>query len=69
MAAIFQVIWPFYQEKKFKIVFEDGGRGGHLGFPIKTILATFDLQVTPILSTKFQNWPFDSGEAQNRFLR
>ena len=41
----------------------------HLGFPIQTILATFDLQVPPILPTKFRaNWPFHSGEeAQNRF--
>ena len=31
---------------------------GHLGFPIGTILATFDLQVTPMLPSKFGvNWP------------
>ena len=48
------------QEKKRKIDFRDGG---HLEFPIGTILAIFDLQVTPILLTKFQvNWPVDSGE-------
>ena len=46
------------QEKKRKIDFQDGGRGGHLGFPIGTILAIFDLQVTPMLPTKYQvNWP------------
>ena len=28
-----------------KIYFQDGGYGGHLGFPIGTILAIFDLQV------------------------
>ena len=28
------------QEKKFNIDFQDGG---HLGFPIRTILASFDL--------------------------
>ena len=44
---------------------------GHLGFPIDTIFATFDLQVTPMLPTKFGvNWPFGSGEeAKNRFSR
>ena len=38
-----------------KIDFQDGG---HLGFPIGIILAIFDLQVTPMLPTKYQvNWP------------
>ena len=38
--------------------FQDGGHGGHLGFPIEIILAPFDQQVTPILPTKFIiNWP------------
>ena len=46
------------QEKKRKIDFQDGGHGGHLGFPIGTILAIFDLQVTQMLPTKYQvNWP------------
>ena len=40
-------------EKKRKIDFQDGGHGNHLGFPIGTILAIFDLQVTPALPTKF----------------
>ena len=31
------------QEKKRKIDFQDGCHGGHLGFPIGTILAIFDL--------------------------
>ena len=44
------------------IDFQDGG---HLGFPIGKILAIFDLQVTRMLSTKFQvNWPFGSGEGE-----
>ena len=45
--------------------------GGHLGFPIKMILATFDLQVTLMLPTKFQvDWTFGPGEeAKNRFSR
>ena len=52
-------------EKKRKIDFQDGG---HLGFPIGTILAIFDLQVTPMLPSNFGiNWPFGSGEeAKNR---
>ena len=45
------------QEKKQIIDFQDGCHGGHLGFPIGTILAIFDLQVTPILPTMFGvNW-------------
>ena len=56
------------QEEKRKIDFQDGG---HLRFPIGTILAIFDLQVTPMLPSKFGvNWPFGSGEeAKNRFSR
>ena len=59
------------QEKKRKIDFQDGDHGGHLGFPIRTILATFDLQVTPMLPTKFRvNWHLRLGEeAKNRFSR
>ena len=39
------------QEKNFNTDFQDGG---HLGFPIRMILATFDLQVTSILPMKFR---------------
>ena len=43
--------------------FQDGNCGSHLGFPTETVLATFDLQVTPMFPTKFQvNWPLGSGE-------
>ena len=43
------------QEKKRKIDFQDGG---HLGFPIGTILAIFDLQVILMVPSKFGvNWP------------
>ena len=50
------------QEKKRKIDFQDGGHGGHLRFAIGTILAIFDLQVTPMLPTKYQvNWPRNVG--------
>ena len=59
------------QEEKRKIDIQDGRHSGHLGFPVRTILAIFDLQVTPMLSTKFHvNWPFDSKEeAKNRLSR
>ena len=59
------------QEKKRKIDFQDGRHRGHLGFPIGMILDIFDLQVTPMLPTKFQvYWPFGLGEeAKNRFSR
>ena len=45
--------------------------GSQLGFTIGTILAIFDLRVTPMLPTKFRvNWLFSSGEeAKNRFSR
>ena len=36
--------------------------GGLLGFPIRSILAIFELQVILMLPTKFHvNWPFGSG--------
>ena len=38
------------------------GLGGTLGFQISRILAIFDLQVSPMLPSKFRvNWPFGSG--------
>ena len=43
------------QEKKRKIDFQDGGHGSHLGFPISTILAIFDLQVTLMLPSKLES--------------
>ena len=39
------------QEKNRKIVFLDGG---HLRYPVGKILAIYDLQVTPVLPTKFR---------------
>ena len=50
----FESITLLVQEKKFKIDFQHGCLGNHLGFPIRMILAVFDLQVTPILPIKFQ---------------
>ena len=60
-----------FQEKKQKIDFQDGCHGSHLGFPIGTIIAIFDLQVTPMLPTMFGvSWPLGSGEeAKKRFSR
>ena len=56
------------QKKRRKIDFPDGS---NLGFPIGTILAIFDLHVTPMLPTKFRvNSPFGSWEEEkNRFSR
>ena len=39
-------------QKKRKIGFQGGG--DHLGFPIGTILAISNLNVTPMLPTRFQ---------------
>ena len=54
-----------------KIDCQDDNSGSHLGFFIEIILAIFDLQVIPMLPTKFQvNWHFCSEEeAKNRFSR
>ena len=56
---------------RWKIYFQDGRHGGHLGYQIGMILANFDLHVTLMLPTKFQvNWHFGSGEEEkNRFSR
>ena len=45
----FEPIGLLVQEKTRKIDFQDGGHGGHLGFPIRTILAIVYLQVAPML--------------------
>ena len=59
----FESICLSIQDRKLKIDFQNGSRGGHLGFPIGTILAIFDLQFAPILPVKFRvNWPFRSRE-------
>ena len=59
------------QEMKWKVDFQDGGHGSHLGFPIGMILAIFNLQVIPMLPTKFPvNWHLGlAEEAKNRFSR
>ena len=50
----FQVNWPFGSGEA-KNRFQDGGNDGHLGFLIGTILATFELQVIPILLPSFES--------------
>ena len=56
----FGVNWPFGSGEAAKNRFSKWPHGGHLGFPIGTILVTFDLQVTLMLPSKFGvNWPFD----------
>ena len=47
----FQVNWILGLGEEAKIKFRDGHHGGHLRFPISTILAIFDLQVTLMLPT------------------
>ena len=47
----FESIGLSVQKKKFNIDFQDDS---HLGFPIRMILATFDLQVTSVPPMKFQ---------------
>ena len=37
-----------------KTDFQDGDRGGHLGFQINTILANFDPEIVLLLQSKFQ---------------
>ena len=51
--------------------FQDGCQSGQFGFQSGTILAIIDLQVTPMLPTKFRvNLSFSSREkAKNRFSR
>ena len=65
----YQLIGLWVQEKR-KIDFQDGHHGGHLGIPIGIILAIFDLQVTSMLTTKFQvNWLFGSEKAKLIFKK
>ena len=45
LLASLEAIGLLVQDKKRKIDFQDGGHGGHLGFPIGMILAIFDLQL------------------------
>ena len=52
-------------QEKQKIYFQDGHLGPHLGFPIGTILANFDLHVALMFLTKFRvSWPLGSEKKQ-----
>ena len=63
----FRVNWPFSSGEEAKNSFQDGG---HLEFPIGTILAIFDLQVTLMLPTKFQiNWLLGLGEEAKKIFK
>ena len=53
--ASFQSIGHSVKEKKQKIDFQDGRRGGRLGLRIKTILAIFTLHVTQCFLPKFKS--------------
>ena len=44
-----------FRRSSTKIDFQDGSHGGHLGLPTETILAVFDLQVSPIFPSKFES--------------
>ena len=58
LPTMFGVNCPFGSGEEAKIDFQDGSHGGNLGFPIRTILAIFDLQVTLMLPIKYRvNWP------------
>ena len=47
----------WFRKRSIKKEFQDGCHGSNFGFPTGTILAIFDLQVTPMLPTKFRvNW-------------
>ena len=45
----------FFQEKKRKTFFQIGGHGGHVGFPIRTILAIFYFTSHPDASYQVSN--------------
>ena len=67
----FGVNWPFGSGKEAKNRFSRWLPWRPSWISKRTILAIFDLQVTPMLPCKFGvNWPFGSGEeAKNRFSR
>ena len=50
----FRVSWRFGSGKEAKTDFQDGHHGDHLGFPIGTSLAIFELQVNPMIPTMFR---------------
>ena len=74
LSTKFQVSWTLGSGGEAKRDFQDACHSSHLGFPIWLILINFNLQVAPMLPTKFQaNLPFGSREnfftEKNRFSR
>ena len=58
-------------EKMSKTGFQNGGFGGHLGFPIDQILAHFDIEADLLIQSKFRLKSTKGLErdVKNRFLR
>ena len=71
----FQVNWPFCSEVKNRfsrwLPWPPSWISNQNNFTLLLLYFFFNLQVTPMLPTKFRvNWPFGSGEeAKNRFSR
>ena len=53
--AQFRVNYPFVQKKKRYLDSQDGRNDGHLGFPTRTISATFVLQITRYFLASFES--------------
>ena len=56
----FESVGLFVQKEKFNVDFQDGSHGGHLGFPIRIILATLlstsDLNISNEVSCLLAFW-------------
>ena len=67
----YQINWTFSSGEEVQNRYPRQLPWHHLGFLIRTILALFYLQVTPMLPTKFGvSWSFGSGEeGKTKFLR
>ena len=56
----FQINWPFGSGEE---------ANSHLGFLIRTIVASFDLHVIPMVPYKFQvSWPFFSSGEEGKYI-
>ena len=66
-----RVNWPFVSEEEAKNRFSRWPPQQLSWISDQNDFSYFDLQITPMLPTKFQvSWPFGSGEeANNRFSR
>ena len=66
----FQVNWPFGTGEEAINRFQDGRHGGHLGFPVGTVLSYFWSTCHPDASYLVSSRRLGSGgEAKNRFSR